>query len=66
MSNNKYPYKTVKGQKKRVHRHIMEDYLGRILSDNEHVYHMNGDPSDNHIENLVVIKRKSFLPKTKE
>lgn len=65
MSNNKYAYKTVKGEKKRIHRHIMEDYLGRILSHDEHVYHKNGDSSDNTIENLVVIKRKYILP-TKE
>ncbi len=44
----------------------MEDHLGRILSHDEHVYHKNGDPSDNDIENLVVIKRKYILLDPKE
>lgn len=36
----------------------MEEYLQRVLQSNEHVYHMNGDPSDNRIENLALIKKK--------
>lgn len=35
----------------------MEDHLGRSLEPWEHVYHMNGDSSDNRIENLVLIKK---------
>ncbi len=58
MSAKRYPYQTINGKKKRVHRHIMEKFLGRILEPNEHVYHLNGDSSDNSIENLVVIKKK--------
>lgn len=57
MIRNKYPYKTINGNKKRIHRHIMEDHLGRSLEPWEHVYHMNGDSSDNRIENLVLIKK---------
>jgi hypothetical protein len=33
----------------------MEDHLGRILESNEHVYHINGDPRDNRLQNLVVV-----------
>ncbi len=58
MSRNKYAYKTINGNKKRIHRHIMEEILGRILESNEHVYHLNGDSGDNSIENLVVIVKK--------
>ncbi len=58
MSDNKYPYKTLKGKKDTIHRHIMEDHLGRPLEFNEHVYHINGNSLDNTIENLVVIKKK--------
>jgi len=66
MSDNKYPYKTLQGEKKRVHRHLMEQYLGRSLNEDEHVYHINGNPIDNRLENLIVIKKKykSNLPET--
>lgn len=53
---NKYQYKRVKGKKDRMHRHVMKEHLGRDLEKNEHVYHINGDRSDNCIENLVLIK----------
>ncbi len=52
-----YPHKTINGVKKTIHRHIMEETLGRSLNSNEHVYHLNGDPKDFSIENLVVIKK---------
>lgn len=59
MSTKKYRYKTINGSKKRVHRHIMESHIGRELNINEHVYHLNGNPNDNRIENLAVIKKNS-------
>lgn len=54
----KYLTKTISGKKDREHRHIMQEYLKRSLLPNEHVYHLNGDPKDNRIENLTVIKKK--------
>jgi hypothetical protein len=60
MSNNKYAYKRVNGKKSYLHRHIMQEHLGRLLENHEHVYHLNGDPMDNRIENLVVISKKSW------
>jgi len=60
MSKNKYPHITFNGRKIRLHRHIMEEHLGRILQENEHVYHINGDSLDNRIENLVVIIKKNM------
>ena len=59
MSANKYEYKTINGERKRIHRHIMEAHLGRVLEIDEHVYHISGDSTDNSIDNLIVIKKKS-------
>lgn len=44
----------------RLHRHIMQEHLGRELLPNEHVYHINGDHRDNAIENLVVLTKNSI------
>lgn len=39
----------------RQHRWIIEQHLGRKLSTSEHVHHINGNKSDNRIENLEVM-----------
>lgn len=57
MSKISAPHKTINGVKQRIYRHIMEAELGRPLEPNEHVYHLNGDPKDNRIDNLVIIKK---------
>lgn len=57
MSKNSYPHKTINGVKKRLHRHIMENHVGRELEPHEHVYHLNGDSRDNRIGNLTIIKK---------
>ncbi len=57
MSQNRYQQKVVNGRKDRIHRHMMEENLGRPLEKDEHVYHINADCKDNRIENLIIIKK---------
>ena len=43
------------------HRKIMEEHLGRKLSANEVVHHINGNKLDNQIDNLVVLTRAEHI-----
>ena len=47
-----YKWIKVNGRCMYLHRHIMEQYLGRKLKSYEHVHHINGNSQDNSINNL--------------
>lgn len=56
---NKYQYKTINGRKLRISRHIMEEKIGRALEVWEHVFHIDGDASNNDPENLIIIPKRN-------
>ena len=39
-------------------RYLMEQKLGRVLDSTEHIDHINGDHTDNRIENLQILSQK--------
>lgn len=50
-----YLRRRINGKMTRLHRHIMEQHLGRKLSSEEIVHHKDGNKLNNNISNLVVM-----------
>lgn len=51
----------IAGKMKLYHRHIMEEYLGRELTANEVVHHVDGDKLHNALSNLTVMTRGEHI-----
>jgi hypothetical protein len=52
---HRYKTITVNGKQMRRYRWVMEQHLGRKLTRDEHVHHVNGNSRDDRIENLQVL-----------
>lgn len=44
-----------------VHRKVIEDVIGRKLTREEHIHHINENKLDNRIENLVILTRSEHM-----
>lgn len=63
MKMNAYPRYWDNKNRKWVyfHRKAMESYLGRKLKSHEHVHHIDGDPKNNNIVNLVIVDKAEHI-----
>lgn len=55
--NEGYKIIVINGRRVREHRHLIQLQIGRKLKANEIVHHINGNRSDNRINNLSIMTR---------
>ena len=63
LQKNGYLTLCIGNKRQYVHRMVMEEHIGRPLEKYEHVHHINGDRTDNRLENLQLINRSEHLRK---
>lgn len=56
-----HPRATQKGQYVFEHILVMEKHIGRFLNEEEVVHHINGNPQDNKIENLLLTTKSEHM-----
>jgi hypothetical protein len=56
-----YVFLLIDGERKLEHRHLLEESLGRKLLSEEHIHHINGNPSDNRLENLQIMTSSDHI-----
>ena len=61
LKKNRGYYISYKGKQKKYSRVVMEEFLGRELSSNEIVHHINFDKLDDRIENLIIVTKAEHL-----
>lgn len=57
----RYKMKKINGKQIYFHRWTMEQHLGRKLTRSEIVHHIDGDPHNNNIDNLMIMTQSEHM-----